>query len=297
MNHGPLIFLGVLASFLASWWGLVFAPQIQVGSQQATQAENGAYPVRRVGLAQQGREVYVASGCVQCHSQQVRQEGYTFNVEISSVGTNGADVAKVLARIAPEFKQDAALAAVSEKSPVMILKAVPQKIAASSQGALVEAGATAQAIFIPLGADITRHWGTRRSVGADYLFDEPVQVGNSRLGPDLSNIGARMPLAGWHLLHLYHPHTVLPGSVMPAYRYLFETRAKVGNKSSPDALKLTGTFAPPAGFEVVPKPEALKLVAYLQSLRVETSLFEAPLTPVPAPVADTNAPAVGGTTP
>ena len=167
MNHGPLIFLGVLASFLASWWGLVFAPQIQVGSQQATQGENGAYPVRRVGLAQQGREVYVANGCVQCHSQQIRQEGYTFNVEISSVGTNMADVAKVLARIAPEFKQDAALAGVSEKSPVTVLKAVPQKIAASSQGALVEAGATAQAIFIPLGADIARHWGTRRSVGAD----------------------------------------------------------------------------------------------------------------------------------
>ena len=296
MNHGPLIFLGVFASFLAAWWGLVFAPQVQVGSQQAALGENGAYPVRRVGLAEQGREIYVANGCVHCHSQQVRQEGYTFNVEISSAGTNLADVATVLARIAPEFKLDAALANASEKSPVTVLKAVPQKIAASSQGALVEVGASAQAVFIPLGADITRRWGTRRSVGADYLFDAPVQVGNSRLGPDLSNIGARLPLAGWHLLHLYHPHTVLPGSTMPAYRYLFETRP-VGKRPSPEALKLTGTFAPPAGFEVVPKPEAQKLVAYLQSLRVETSLFEAPLTPVPAPVADTNAPVAGGTTP
>lgn len=296
MNHGPLIFLGVLASFLAAWWGLVFAPQVQIGSQQATQGENGAFPVRRLGLAEQGREVYVANGCVHCHSQQVRQEGYTFNIEISSAGTNIADVAKVLAQIAPEFKLDAAIVNASEKSPVTILKAVPQKVAASSQGALTEAGASARAVFIPLGADITRHWGTRRSVAADYLFDQPVQVGNSRLGPDLSNIGARMPLAGWHLLHLYHPHTVLPGSVMPAYRYLFETRP-VGKRPSPDALKLTGQFAPPAGFEVVPKPEAQKLVAYLQSLRVETSLFEAPLTPVPAPVAATNAPAAGGTTP
>ena len=296
MNHGPLIFLGVLASFLAAWWGLVFAPQVQIGSQQATQGENGAFPVRRLGLAEQGREVYVANGCVHCHSQQVRQEGYTFNIEISSPGTNIADVAKVLARIAPKFQLDAAIINASEKSPMTVLKAVPQKVAASSQGALTEAGASAQAVFIPLGADITRHWGTRRSVAADYLFDQPVQVGNSRLGPDLSNIGARMPLTGWHLLHLYHPHTVLPGSVMPAYRYLFETRP-VGKRPSPDALKLTGQFAPPAGFEVVPKPEAQKLVAYLQSLRVETSLFEAPLTPVPAPVADTNAPAAGGTTP
>ena len=49
-----------------------------------------------------------------------------------------------------------------------------------------------------------------------------------------------------------------------------------------------------AGHEVVPKPEAVALVAYLDSLRLETPVYAAPLS-VPIPVVDTNAPAAGGT--
>jgi hypothetical protein len=71
-------------------------------------------------------------------------------------------------------------------------------------------------------------------------------------------------------------------SLMPAHRFLFETKP-VGKKPSPDALALTGQFAPKAGYEVVPKPEALQLVAYLQSLRAGTPLFEAPASPAPQP--------------
>jgi cytochrome c oxidase cbb3-type subunit 2 len=83
----------------------------------------------------------------------------------------------------------------------------------------------------------------------------------------------------YHLLHLYHPHTVMPGSVMPAYPYLFEVRP-AGAAPAPEALKLPPQFAPPAGFEVVPRREAHALVAYLLSLRHDVSLPEAP---VPAP--------------
>src|SRR5882724_7850200 len=101
MNHGPLIFLGVLATFMASWWALVFAPQVQVGSQQTVPVDGAIYPTRRPGIAQQGRDVYVANGCVQCHSQQVHQDGYTFDVVLASAGTNPANVAKVLEQIAP----------------------------------------------------------------------------------------------------------------------------------------------------------------------------------------------------
>ena len=84
---------------------------------------------------------------------------------------------------------------------------------------------------------------------------------------------------------------------MPAYRYLFDVR-KAGKQPSPDALSVPEPFAPKAGEEVVPKPEALQLVAYLQSLRVGPTLLEAPRTESPAAPAEagTNAPA-GVTTP
>ncbi len=38
-----------------------------------------------------------------------------------------------------------------------------------------------------------RKWGKRRSAPRDYIFERPVEIGRMRLGPDLSNIGARAP--------------------------------------------------------------------------------------------------------
>jgi len=78
---------------------------------------------------------------------------------------------------------------------------------------------------------------------------------------------------------------------MPPYRFLFEKRP-VGRHPSPDALKLTGALAPAAGFEIVPTEKALALAAYLQSLRSDAPLFEAPFSAPSAPPASaaTNAP-------
>ncbi len=135
------------------------------------------------------------------------------------------------------------------------------------------------------GYDLARGWGRRRTVAQDYLRDAPVMLGSVRVGPDLANVGYRMgsgdtnaqpAMVAYHLKHLYHPRTVLPTSVMPAYPYLFEVR-KIGTNPSAEALKLEGAFAPAPGFEVVPRPEAKALVAYLLSLRSGVSLPEAPV--------------------
>jgi cytochrome c oxidase cbb3-type subunit II len=126
------------------------------------------------------------------------------------------------------------------------------------------------------GADLERGWGQRRTVSRDYLHDRPVLLGTMRTGPDLANIGQRQPSVDWHMSHLYDPQTTSPGSIMPPYRYMFERRW-IGDEPSPDALNLTGEFAPPAGYEIVPTPEARALVAYLLSLNSSAPLPEAPL--------------------
>ena len=51
---------------------------------------------------------------------------------------------------------------------------------------------------------------------------------------------------------------------MPAYQFLYEQRQMNGERSA-DALELTGTDAPPAGWEVVPTYDAKCLVAYLMA--------------------------------
>lgn len=140
------------------------------------------------------------------------------------------------------------------------------------------------------GSDIARGWGQRRTVAQDYLHDSPVLLGNLRLGPDLTNIGARQTNRMWHLLHLYQPTSTSPGSLMPPYRFLFEKRARpVNAPASPDAL----TIDAGPDFEIVPRHEARELVAYLLSLRSEASLLEAPLptvstNEVPGEITDTN---------
>ena len=108
-------------------------------------------------------------------------------------------------------------------------------------------------------------------------------LGSQRVGPDLANVGSRLFDANWHLLHLYNPRLKVKGSLMPPYRFLFETR-DIGKSPSPDAFPPSTEFQPPPGKEIIPKPEAKALVAYLMSLHADAPLFDAPVTvPAPAP--------------
>ena len=123
--------------------------------------------------------------------------------------------------------------------------------------------------------DVERNYGKRPNVARDYVQDGRVFLGTMRTGPDLRNIGERQPSVEWHMLHLYEPTITSPGSIMPPHPFLFEHRQIIG-EPSPKALRLTGPFAPPEGYEVVPTPRAEALVAYLLSLRTDYELPEAP---------------------
>lgn len=132
-----------------------------------------------------------------------------------------------------------------------------------------------QAVRSPAnGADIERGWGVRRSVARDFIYENPA-LGIARNGPDLANVGARITDEDWHYRHLYNPRSVSPSSYMPAFKHLFEKR-RISGQPSADALELKGSDMPPAGYEIVPKPEAKALVGYLLSLDRSFSLKEAP---------------------
>lgn len=144
-------------------------------------------------------------------------------------------------------------------------KAFPERlpgIAASGQLVYQDLGCAAchtQQVRRPdFGSDKDRGWGDRQSVARDYVNQPHVQLGESRIGPDLANFGAR-PLSvddSRLTQYLYEPH-----GGMPAYRFLFEQRPVIGERSA-KALKV----ATPEGMEIVPTHRADALVAYLQSL-------------------------------
>ena len=259
MKNGFWIFLAGFVALGGSWCGFVLAPELQLGGAKQTTVLNTSdvYPVGRPGEANQGMSVYRANGCAACHTEQVRQNGMTCGVTLTEAGKNPQAVTNLISSL--------------------VLTNLTKEAADAASAKITAAGGKTEIHITATGPDIARGWGMRQSVAEDYLYDRLVQLGSLRAGPDLANAGARAD-ANWQLLHLYAPKSVVKGSTMPPFRYLFEVR-KIGREPSPDALKLPPEFEPPAGYEVVPKPEARELAAYLLSLRANVPLYSAPISP------------------
>jgi cbb3-type cytochrome oxidase cytochrome c subunit len=275
VKNGFWIFLAAFIALGGSWCGFVLAPELQLGGAKQTTILNSSdvYPVGRPGEANQGLSVYLANGCAACHTAQVRQTGITCEVVLTDAGKTPAAVTKVCVDIGVNMTDRAWPLPL----PKTILTGLTKEEADAASGKITTAGGKVEIHIAATGPDIARGWGMRQSVAEDYLYDQPVQLGSLRAGPDLANAGARAD-ANWQLLHLYAPKSVVKGSTMPPFRYLSEVR-KIGREPSPTALKLPPEFAPPAGCEVVPKPEAVELAAYLLSLRATAPLYSAPISP------------------
>jgi cbb3-type cytochrome oxidase cytochrome c subunit len=261
VKNGFVIFLAAFAMLFISWTAFVLGPQLQLGGAEQVPVLNSpeVYPHTRPGEANQGLQVYRANGCAACHTEQVQQDGVTCEVVLTSPGKNPSAVSNLLS--------------------TLNLRGLDVEEAQAVADKIATVGGKTETHIAAVGPDIARGWGLRHSVAEDFLYDNVVQLGSLRIGPDLAGVGSRLPDANWQLLHLYAPKCVVKDSLMPPFRYLFETR-KIGDSPSPDALNLPPGFAPPAGYEVVPKPEAKQLVAYLLNLHADVPLYDAPFTPV-----------------
>lgn len=129
------------------------------------------------------------------------------------------------------------------------------------------------------GTDIERGWGERGSVARDYVHEKRVYLGTMRTGPDLRNVGARFAGEGgrnWHIQHFYNPTLVSKitlegvdyGSIMPPFRFLFETRPIIGEPSPRSVQHLLPlNDQPPVGHEIVLTQRGEDLISYLLALK------------------------------
>ncbi|WP_028978269.1 cytochrome-c oxidase, cbb3-type subunit I [Sporocytophaga myxococcoides] len=66
----------------------------------------------------------------------------------------------------------------------------------------------------------TERYGEYSKAG-EFIYDHPHLWGSKRTGPDIHRVGGKYP-DSWHYNHMLDPESMSPGSIMPAYPWLFE---------------------------------------------------------------------------
>jgi cbb3-type cytochrome oxidase cytochrome c subunit len=202
----------------------------------------------------------------------------------ASPGTSPASAASPNAS-PPPTKQGAA---VSSPPAEAAAKGGPPPSTANSPGTTVPAAAASPS---PAAPGVT---GSSPAAPSAQTPSAPWPIQTAGLPPMYS--------AAWHHVHLYAPRSINPDSNMPAYRFLYEKRRIAGERSA-EALQLSASDAPPAGWEIVPTYDAKCVVAYLMGLNQSHPLKDvrsvggAPATgaaPSPAAPGASPAPAPGG---
>ena len=64
------------------------------------------------------------------------------------------------------------------------------------------------------------------SLSGEYAYDRPFLWGSKRTGPDLMRVG-NYRTTDWHENHMRNPQSVVPGSIMPAYTWMFTNEADI----------------------------------------------------------------------
>jgi cytochrome c oxidase cbb3-type subunit II len=244
MKSGFTVFLAAFIALGFSWCGFVLAPVLQLGAQKQTTVLNSSdvYPNQRPGNATLGLQVYRAYGCAACHTTQIGQDGVVCDVVLAGK-TNPPAATELFAQLKSK--------GLSKEEADVVANQISAK------------GGKTETHIVPTGADIARGWGMRHSVAEDFLWDNPVQIGSVRVGPDLANVGLRYN-ADWEYKHLCDPKSVVNNSAMPPFTFLFQKQ----------------------GDTMVPTEDAKNLVAYLLSLRADVALHDAPFTAA-TPASDT----------
>jgi cytochrome c oxidase cbb3-type subunit I/II len=78
------------------------------------------------------------------------------------------------------------------------------------------------------------------SKAGEFVYDHPFQWGSKRTGPDLARIGKKYPNS-WHFNHMLEPTSMVSGSIMPKYPWMFENDLDVNTtKSKIHAMRKLG---------------------------------------------------------
>lgn len=142
----------------------------------------------------------------------------------------------------------------------------------------------------------TERYGEYSKAG-EFVYDHPFLWGSKRTGPDLHRLGNKYS-DSWHYQHMYEPTAISPGSIMPAYPWMFsqdldvtqtkdkiEAMIKLGvpydvsyidesvNDVKIQSAKIVASLKKD-NIEIKPEKEIVALIAYLQRLGTDIKVKE-----------------------
>lgn len=89
------------------------------------------------------------------------------------------------------------------------------------------------------------------SKSGEYAYDRPHLWGSKRTGPDLMRVGL-VRTSDWHANHMKDPKSVVPNSIMPAYKHLYVKNSDLETAYA-EALTVKKVFNVPYDVEGMPK--------------------------------------------
>lgn len=82
MKRAASIYIGALLLVVISFYGFVRIPHNQLAVlQPVVDTDGNPHPARPEGAVLAGRREYISLGCIYCHSQQVRPQGFGADIE------------------------------------------------------------------------------------------------------------------------------------------------------------------------------------------------------------------------
>lgn len=85
------------------------------------------------------------------------------------------------------------------------------------------------------------------SKSGEFAYDRPFLWGSKRTGPDLARVG-NYRTTDWHENHMLDPKSVVPTSIMPAYKHIFKKNADIETAYA-EALTVKKVFNVPYDVE------------------------------------------------
>jgi cbb3-type cytochrome oxidase cytochrome c subunit len=283
------LFLGIFGTLAFSWVGLTVIPNWQIGHLNPQSDEEGTdiYPMPQSGMVTRGARVYAANGCIYCHSQQVRAEYAGADIERKWGDRRSAPRDYIFERpvFLGKMRMGQDIANIGARAPAEQESPAPASSPAT-QGAAASPGASKPPTSpAPAAPPPSKSPATAAVAGAS-------PSASPSAGPPWPEQTRGLPpmySAAWHHVHLYSPRSINLDSNMPSYRFLYRAR-RITDARSTDSLKLTGSDAPPEGWEINPTFDARCLIAYLMARNQSHPLKEvrsaAPAaggSPVPSP--------------